>query len=116
MQALAQYQLNIVLSAFVNECKALFGDKLYDIMLFGSYARGDYDDESDVDIMIILDMSKEETNQFLDGICRIASDLSLEHNAHITPVIQSKEKYELHKQTYGFYRNIEMEGVHKYIG
>ena len=45
-----QMQLNSLLSEFLKSSKELFGEKLKDIILFGSYARGDYDDESDVDI------------------------------------------------------------------
>ena len=46
-------QLNEILERVVGGSKTLFGDNLDSVILFGSYARGDYDDESDIDIMIM---------------------------------------------------------------
>jgi len=115
MQAIAQNQLNIVMNAFVVGCKDLFGDRLSDVRLFGSYARGDYNNDSDIDVMVILDMSEEEIRKSLFSVCRIASDLDLEYNTHIIPVLQSMQEYELHKETYGFFRNVEREGVSQYV-
>ncbi len=44
-----------VLQALLNETavglREIFGEKLDSVLLYGSYARGDYDDESDVDII-----------------------------------------------------------------
>lgn len=35
------------------------------VLLYGSYARGDYNEKSDVDIMILVDMPDSVINQFL---------------------------------------------------
>ena len=48
---------------YAEEVRKTFGSKLYKVILYGSCARGDFDDESDVDIMIILDVPKEEIPQ-----------------------------------------------------
>ena len=34
--------------------KSIYGDRLKEVILFGSCARGDYTDESDIDVMILL--------------------------------------------------------------
>ncbi|MCL2766566.1 MAG: nucleotidyltransferase domain-containing protein [Peptococcaceae bacterium] len=116
MQTLTTQELNTILDIFVEECKALFGEKLSNVRLFGSYARGDHSDDSDIDVMVILDMSEEETRRSLDGVCHIASELDLKYNTAIMPVLVSKGEYELHKDSYGFCRNVEREGVSKYAG
>ena len=110
---LAHKQLDIVMSAFIEKCKTLFGNKLSDVRLFGSYARGDYCGNSDIDVMVILDMDTDEIRRNRSGICQIASDIDLTHNVNIMPVLQSKEEYEQRK-SFGFYRNVELEGVSKY--
>lgn len=115
MEALAPQQLDTVMTAFVAECKNLFGEKLSDVLLFGSYARGDYHDESDIDVMILLDMSTDETGKQFNGICKIASDIDLAHNVNLIPVLRSKSDYE-HRKSFGFYRNIDTEGVSQYAG
>ncbi|MEG1972553.1 MAG: nucleotidyltransferase domain-containing protein, partial [Oscillospiraceae bacterium] len=45
-------QLQTILSAVYQKSVAEFGDKLDAVILYGSYARGDYDSESDIDIMV----------------------------------------------------------------
>lgn len=68
-------KLNRLLPEIENKIRELFGEKVSKIILFGSYARGDFDSESDVDIMVIVDDENldiyrkkriELTNYFLD--------------------------------------------------
>jgi predicted nucleotidyltransferase len=40
----------MILNELIERVRPVFGDKLKKVILFGSYARGDYDAESDVDI------------------------------------------------------------------
>ena len=39
-----QVQFNNLLDRFVKNSRELFGEKLKEIILFGSYARGDFDE------------------------------------------------------------------------
>ncbi|WP_266369108.1 nucleotidyltransferase domain-containing protein [Tellurirhabdus rosea] len=41
--------------------KRHYGDRLAKIVLFGSYARGDFDEESDIDYLIVLKDSEVST-------------------------------------------------------
>ena len=111
MRALAKHQLNVIMGTLVAECNALFGDKLSDVRLYWSYARGDHNDESDIDIMVILDMSDDELRTSLDGVCRITSELDLKYNITTSPVLMSRREYDMRKQSYGFCGNVEKEGV-----
>ena len=116
MKALLETELNLVIEAFVLECATEFNDKLCDVRLYGSYARGDYSDESDIDVMVILDMTDDEVRKCLGRVCRIASDLDLKYDIMISPVLRSKQKYDLRKCMYGFCRNVERDGISKYAG
>lgn len=49
--------LNAVLRDTVSGLQKLFGDRLKNIWLYGSYARGDQTDESDIDVMALVDLS-----------------------------------------------------------
>jgi len=115
MQAVRNNKLNIILNDFVTECSTVFNEKLYDIRLFGSYARGDYNEESDIDIMVILDVSAFEARGFRKDICRTAATLELKHNVTISPIIYGKEEYESRK-SFGFCKNVEVEGVSQFVG
>jgi predicted nucleotidyltransferase len=115
MQALEQQKLNTVLSDFVADCRTVFGDKLNDVRLFGSYARGDHNEESDIDVMVILDMSDAEVRKGRYDICHIAATLELKYCITISPVLYGKEEYNIRK-TFGFCKNVEVEGVSQYAG
>ena len=45
-----------LLEQYVEEIKKIYGTHLQKIILYGSYARGDYTQESDIDIMILVDL------------------------------------------------------------
>lgn len=48
------------------------------IILYGSYARGDYSPESDLDIMLLMNCSHTDVNKFQKAACKIASRIGLE--------------------------------------
>ena len=47
-------ELQIILSEIAKTAKETFGEQLDSVILYGSYARGDYTPDSDVDIMILV--------------------------------------------------------------
>ena len=53
-------ELQVVLKKVKSAAQQLYGDKLNKIILYGSYARGDNTDESDIDIMIVLNCEAGE--------------------------------------------------------
>jgi len=115
MQTLEQKKLINVLSDFVTECKTVFNEILCDVRLFGSYARGDHNEDSDIDIMVILDVSVAEVGRFRHDICRIAAAIELKYNVSISPVLYGQEEYDSRK-SFGFCKNVETEGVSQYVG
>lgn len=59
-------KMNGLLQTYISEIKKIYGTHLSKIILYGSYARGDFRPDSDVDIMILLDLSRfrfEEVQQ-----------------------------------------------------
>ena len=56
--------LNLLLKETQSELLKVFGNKLLNVVLYGSYARGDYDDESDIDIMALVDMDRDNLNKY----------------------------------------------------
>ena len=115
MQALTQKKLDIVLNDFIYDCNVVFKDKLYDVRLFGSYARGDYNNDSDIDLMVILDMDDNDVRKRRHDICRIAATLELKYGVTISPVLYGKDEFNSRK-TFGFCKNVDTEGVSKYAG
>ena len=46
--------IKTVSKEFKDEMKSLYGDMLYKVILFGSFARNDFRDDSDVDFLVVL--------------------------------------------------------------
>ena len=92
-------------------CREIFLDKLSDCYLYGSYARNDYDKESDIDIMIIVDMSNIEISSYRKQISHVAYKLSLKYDITISIKLQSKEILNKYKDVLPFYQNVLNEGV-----
>ena len=53
-----------VLISFAQGTKKIFKNNLSRLIVYGSYARGDYKDNSDIDIMILLDLSDLDIKQY----------------------------------------------------
>ena len=71
----------------------LYGDKLNRIILYGSYARGDNSEESDIDIMIVLNCDVEEIKKLRGLTAEMASDISLEHEVFLSVLLRDKKHY-----------------------
>jgi len=86
----------------------VYGERLKAIYLFGSYARGDYDENSDLDVMIVLDTY----GSYWDELVRtgqLASDLSLEYGVTISRTIMKEEQWQ--KGDLPVLKNVRMEGI-----
>ena len=100
-----------ILQDFIHKVRNLLGERLKKIILYGSYARGDYRDNSDIDIMFLTDLNFEEIEKYRDEISDIAYDIELENNVIISPVIKNIDKYNSRVNIVPFYMNIQREGV-----
>ena len=104
-------KIDIVLKQFIEELSKLLGNRLKKVILYGSYARGDYDKNSDLDIMILTDLTEEEIIKYRMKIRDIACDLEFDNDIVISPLVRNIEKYNNRIDIIPFYMNIQKEGV-----
>jgi predicted nucleotidyltransferase len=96
---------------FVSIVKQCFGDSLKSIIVYGSYARGDYNDNSDIDIMILVTLSEADIKKSINGIYDDAFELELKYGKALSPVIKNEDFFEYWSDTLPFYRNVKIDGV-----
>lgn len=98
---------------FVSKVNELLGDRVKRILLYGSYARGDFNEGSDIDIMILTDLSDEEIIEYRDKIIDIAYDIEWNNNFDImlSPLLKNLEKYNRRIDVIPFYMNVQREGI-----
>ena len=77
--------------------------------LYGSYARGDYGEGSDVDIFVLSLLSPAQVRAHTWDFSRIASDLSLDHDVTVSLTVRSVEEFD--PSVIPYYRNILKDGV-----
>ena len=49
-------EMQNLITEYVTAVKKIYGNHLKQVILYGSYARGDYTKDSDVDIMLLVDL------------------------------------------------------------
>ena len=103
-------QLDYIGQCVVEKAQDICGEKLRDVILFGSYARGDFKEWSDVDIMILVNADDLECKRMDSVLMKSLSDLDHQMNLLLSFVVTSHERYERMKDTYPYYRNINKEG------
>jgi predicted nucleotidyltransferase len=86
----------------------IYGDRLKAVYLFGSYARGDYHEGSDLDVMIVLDNYKSYWDELVRS-AELASDLSLEYNVTVSRMIMTEEQWK--KGDLPVLWNVRAEGI-----
>lgn len=106
-----QSQLHTILSAVYQKSVEEFGDKLDAVILYGSYARGDYDEESDIDVMVRVKLSQAELKTHQWNMSVFSSRLGLAENIMISLNLQDYETFEQYKDALPFYRNVILDGV-----
>jgi uncharacterized protein len=102
---------NIVLKETNKFAKKTFKNLLKKVILYGSYARGDYDDQSDIDIMIIVDIPNDQLYNYRDKTALFSSRLSLKHDVTVSIHLQNAYIFEYYNDAVPFYKNISQEGI-----
>jgi len=111
LKAKTSEEVEAIMREFVEGSIPIFGDKLKKIVLYGSYARGDFDAESDIDVMFLVDKNEDELSKDLDKIISLETDIGLKHDVFISPLLQSSEKFERYLSVLPFYQSVAREGV-----
>lgn len=102
-------QIKCILQLYRKKLETISDGHIKKIVLYGSYARGDFKEGSDIDVMILVDM--EEFKEYEDEVINLTYDFNLEQDTDIMPIVQSKAHFDYWKGSYMFYHNISKEGV-----
>lgn len=103
--------LQEILKKLGNHIRNIIGSDLSEVILYGSYARGDFDEESDIDIALIINERREHLSKYRGELTAIMSDLSLEYDTLISISCIPLQEFEEYKSVLPYYKNIDMEGV-----
>ncbi len=106
-----QNQLQQVLEAVASDAKTVLSEKLDCVILFGSYARGDYDSQSDIDVMILADIDNCDVNSYTRQIYDKIYERETEVDCVLSLCIVPQDRFYRFKEILPFYRNVDREGI-----
>jgi len=87
---MSEIQLEQIKNEVSTSILNVLGSRLHKVILYGSYARGDYNDDSDIDIMVLADIDEDKMSNYRNEIDLVASRVSLEYDALITISLKSR--------------------------
>ena len=107
MKYLADHE-QAALREFLTRLREQHGNEVVLVRLFGSKVRGDFDEESDIDVLVVV----KDNGHIWDDLVALEVDLMLEYNVVISSLIMSRENYEWHRRySAPLYRSVEREGI-----
>lgn len=75
--------------------EAVYGDRLKGVYLYGSYARGEADAESDADALVVLDQISNYGNE-IERTSVLVAELSLRYGVSLSRVFVSEQAWRRH--------------------
>ena len=100
-----------IIYEFTKEIKKIFGTNLSTVIVYGSYARGDYNENSDVDVMILVKIPEEKLSNYIDVVSDCAFEYLMKYGIDISPVLKNENHFKYWEETIPYYQNIRKEGV-----
>ena len=101
-------KVKTILAQLRRRFERLYGDRLVRMILFGSQARGDSDDGSDIDVLVVLAghvSPCEEISRTIDDL----AELSGQNDVVIACVFMDEDRF-LHRNG-PLLRNVRKEGI-----
>jgi predicted nucleotidyltransferase len=97
-----------LLTKLHDRLQILYGERLYQVMLFGSHARGEARPDSDVDVLVVL-KGTVNPGQEIAKISGFLADLSLEYDKVISCLFMDETRFSTRQGP--LLRNIRQEGI-----
>ena len=106
--------LDEILKKYVEDVREIYGENLRTIILYGYYARGDFKPDSDIDLMILVDLSDDEIKRKGHVLSDLTFDYNFDNNLEIMPIVKNLDHFNKWIRAYPFYNNVKNEGVELY--
>ncbi len=103
-----------LLNEIENGLKQIYGDKLRKIILYGSYAREQEANRSDLDLMVLLDLPDEEIEGTNEEVLELTVDLTTRHGIFISIVKNNVDFFNEWVETLPYFKNVISDGIDIY--
>lgn len=107
----SESKLSMILRQVSEIYRQVYGDDLVKVILYGSYARGDFEKDSDIDIVALVHGNRQELQDKLKTVWDVSCDLELQYETIVSPTVIPYDEYMKFKDDLPYYKNIALEGV-----
>lgn len=104
-------QLKDITTQLVDVYRNTYGDDIVEILLYGSYARNEETDQSDVDFVAIVKGNRLDLQKKLKIVWEASADIGLENDVVVSPTVVPFDEFEKYREILPYYMNIEKEGI-----
>ena len=105
-------KLNSLLPEIEKRIRESFGERVLKIILFGSYARGDFHKESDVDIFVLI--NDKDLKKYRKVRVKIITEFLESYDILLSIRIIYNGIFNRYKNVLPFYQNVIQEGISLY--
>jgi predicted nucleotidyltransferase len=103
--------INKIVALLAKKAKEIASDKLVKVILYGSYARGDYEEWSDIDVMVLVNGDDHTTKLFEQELWKYCNDLELNYDVVLSVIVKDYNHFQNWKNVLPFYANLQNAGV-----
>lgn len=107
----SQTDLKAIVAKLREALVTLFPNQQFEVILFGSYARSDADEDSDIDLLFLTDAPREAIASKNWQVGDVAAELLMDYGIVVSPIVENSAYFSANAQTLPFFRNIMREGV-----
>jgi len=100
-----------ILEEVYTACNQVFDKKICDAFLYGSFARGDQHEASDVDILLTVEEAPEALLPYRMALAHICSELGLAHDIMVSATVKSAAQFRQYAGVLPYYQNVLKEGI-----
>lgn len=107
----SQLEVRTIIAQLREKLANIFPQEQFDIILFGSYARNDADNESDIDVMFLVNSSRQTIQEKHWQIGEAAAEVLMDFGIVVSPIVENRAYYHANADLLPFFRNVQREGV-----
>lgn len=100
-----------IIKMYVDDVRACLGTDFHRACVYGSYARGEYGEDSDIDIAIFTDRKSADFYLLINLISELTFEYNVKYDIILSPVFQNEQEYERMLKAVPYYQSIQREGI-----
>lgn len=104
-------EVNKIIAELCVSMASLFPQDQIEAILFGSYARGNAEPGSDIDVLILVDASRQDISARNWQVGNLSAEFLLDYGIVVSPIVENRDYFNRNMNALPFYRNVDREGV-----